>query len=168
MIDQKSRDQIWMELLDKVEDESIKAYFQSRLLPNINWFHFAARANKKKYMTWSVVSLVVSAIIPVASVFSDGSMFMKALLAALGSTVTFIGGYLMLYDSRNMWNCYSTAREELVRTAFQYFTKTGEFSACSNESERNKLLIDQSEAIMGKIHEMYGKDDKETQGVPVN
>ena len=149
-------------MVEGVEDEHIRTYLSWYVLPNIDYFKTAGRRCKETYLRWSVVSLLISAIIPVVSVFSDGGIVMKATLAALGSAVTFISGYLLLYDSRNAANAYSKAREELLRIVLQYFTKTGEFVQCADQRACDVLLVDRCEMIMEMKSETVKKENDQS------
>ena len=77
-----------MDLVGQIQNENTKNYVIGRIMPQMEWYSSKGGECKKKYYRWMASSILLGALIPVVSVFADGAVWTKVLLAALGSAVT--------------------------------------------------------------------------------
>ena len=84
----KTRNDVLANLAEQIRNENTRNYVFDRLMPQMEWYSGKGKECKKKYYRWMGVSILLGALIPVVSVFADGAVWVKALLAALGSAVT--------------------------------------------------------------------------------
>ncbi len=137
----KSRDDAFSELINQVKNENTKDYIINRVVQQMKWYSSKSRSYKKKYYCWMTASIILGAFIPVVSVFADGSIWVKALLAALGAAVTACNAYLSLHNFKDLWVTYRKNRETLLRALYLYFNNVGFFSQSGTQEEKDALLI---------------------------
>lgn len=128
--------------LEGVENENTRRYIQERIIRQMDWYRAKCNACKAGYQRWMAISVLISAVIPVASVFASSSILYKALIAALGASVTGINAYLSFQNYKNLWNTYRISREYLLSTLYLYFTNAGAFEREADQDKRDLLLID--------------------------
>lgn len=123
-----ARNNALMDLVEQIQNESTRKYIADRLMPQMEWYSKRGGECQKKYYRWMGASIVLGALIPAVSVFADGSVWVKALLAALGSAVTACNAYVTLRNYKDLWITYRNAREKLLRILYCYFNNAGAFS----------------------------------------
>ena len=141
----RERDKILAELIGNVDYDKTKAYLLSRIFPQITWYNDKSVENKKKHLFWMTVSIILGALIPVASVFSSAPLPFKILIAALGTSVTAVNAYMSLNSYKDLWLSYRATSEDLQRTMYAFFAGTDFFSGKSPE-EKNACLVEACEA----------------------
>lgn len=133
---------VWIE---KVQDPDTKLYICDRVMDEMNFYEQRSNEYKKKYNFWMTVSIIISLLIPVVSIFADAGLFMKAIIALLGGGTAAITAYLRLHNYLELWGIYRNNREYLFSVLYSYFTATGIFRKLSNQSDRDELLIETCE-----------------------
>ena len=136
-----SRDKALSGLIATVQNERTKDYIQNRIIPQMEWYSKKSAVYKKQYFKWMTVSIILGALIPVFSVFSNADLFIKVLIAALGAGVTAINAYLSLHGSRDLWISYRTTRENLLHALYAYFNNAEVFSRDVEQSKKDVLLF---------------------------
>lgn len=139
-------------LITQIQDEKTQSYITNRLMPQMEWYSRKGRECKKQYHFWATVTIVLGAFIPVVSVFADGSIWVKALLVALGSIVTACNAYETLHNFKDLWITYRNIREKLLRTLYFYFNNTGVFAQENTQNAKDLLLINICENEMSSEH----------------
>lgn len=137
----QSRDDALVGLINQVQNEKTKDYITNRIMEQMKWYSGKSRSYKKKYYRWMVATIVIGAFVPIVSVFANGSILVKALLAALGSATTACNAYLALHNFQDLWVTYRKTREALLRTLYYYFNNVGVFSQNNTQEEKDALLI---------------------------
>ena len=127
--------------ISKVQCENTKNYITNRILPQMKWYSSKSSENKRKYNFWMTVAILLGAMIPVVSVFADGSIWVKALIVALGAAVTACNSYISLHNFKDLWFTYRNAREVLLRILYSYFNNVGIFSQSVTQKEKDILLV---------------------------
>lgn len=130
------------EWLEGVENERTKRYIQERVIKQMDWYRTKSYTCKRNYQCWMTVSIILSGVIPVASIFANGDIVVKALIAALGAAVTGINAYLSFQNYKNLWNTYRRNRELLLSTIYLYFNNAGIFGKETDQDKRDEMLID--------------------------
>ena len=118
----------------------------------MKWYSEKSAHCKKWYIRLTAAAIVVGALIPVASVYSEGGAFMKAFIALLGSAVTAINAFLALFNYRDLWNAYRKTREDLLQTLYYYFNNTGLFDDEEEQEKKDRRLIKICEERMEQEH----------------
>ena len=137
-----NRDREIIELAKENSDEIMRNYLLKRLIPQMQWLSKTAKKNQKKYYALMTCSIAISAMIPVASIFSTEDKMISMIVALMGAIVTFINAYIMLFDAKNVWVNCRDVRENLNSFFYQYYCCTGTFEDCSDQAERNKRMVE--------------------------
>ncbi len=130
--------------LNGMTDENMKNYIKCRIIKQIDWFEVKGRYCKNKYQRFMFASIIISSVIPVLSIFADGSVLMKTVIAILGSVVSVIGSYVTLQNFKELWVEYVSKKSILQNMLYMYFNCRGDFDI-EDEKERNGKLIDTCE-----------------------
>lgn len=138
--------------IDEMPDGDARRYLDDRLLPQMEWYRKKSAESKKWYVRLMSASIAIGAMIPVFSVFTDGGIAMKALLALLGSAVTAINAMLALHNYKDLWNTYRKTREDLLQTLYYYFNNTGIFDGEETREKKDRRLIQTCEERMEQEH----------------
>lgn len=139
-------------LVSQIQNEKTKNYITNRLMPQMDWYSRKGRECKKQYHLWTTITIVLGAFIPVVSVFADGSIWVKALLVALGSIVTACNAYETLHNFKDLWITYRNIREKLLRTLYFYFNNAGVFAQENTQDAKDLLLINICENEISSEH----------------
>ena len=116
----------------------------------MTYYSNTSRKYKKRYTRWMIAAIILGAMIPVLSVLTDGTAWMRVILSALGSAVTAINAYLALENSKDLWRSYRQEREILLSTLYCYFNNAGLFTHLNSQEEKDTLLIEICEKEMTK------------------
>lgn len=139
-----SRNALFEEWLKDVQNPITADYIKDCVIGQMDWFGRESAKCKKGYKNWMLCSIIISGLIPVASVFADGTLVMKVIIAVLGSAVTVVSAYLRLQRYQELWGNYRYNREYLRSTLCSYFIKTGTFANCTDQEARDKLLVEKT------------------------
>lgn len=132
--------------VQSVSNEDIKRYIQHRVLTQMQFYSDKSQECKSLYFKWTNTSIFISFLIPVVSVFSDGSIIMKAMIAVLGAAIAGITSYLSIHNYKNLWESYRSIREQTYSLLLFYFTSSGVFAGKQSE-EQDQLLIELCEKV---------------------
>lgn len=132
--------------VQSVSNEDIKRYIQHRVLVQMQFYSDKSLECKSLYLKWTNTSIFISFLIPVVSVFSDGSIIMKAIIAALGAAIAGVTSYLSIHNYKNLWESYRSIREQTYSLLLFYFTSSGVFAGKQLE-EQDQLLIELCEKV---------------------
>ncbi len=130
--------------LDGLE-ENQKAYITYRLIKQIGWYDCAAVKYKKYFTILTMLSILLTGILPCLTTFH-----VKSPIIAVISTASAISNTLInALGYHNLWIEYRMICERLRSTLHQYLTGTGIFSAIPKDKQFN-LLVELSEECMSK------------------
>ena len=73
--------------LEKIKDENIKFYIETRIIGQINWYDKESIYNQKIYKHLNRISIILGGSIPVLTVLIDYYWWIKVVIAGLGSVV---------------------------------------------------------------------------------
>lgn len=136
------RHELFQKWLESVENEKTRQYIQERVIKQMEWYRIKSKSYKIKYQRWMAASIILSGSIPIVSVFADGGVISKVIIAALGAMVTGISAYLSLHNYKELWNIYRVNREMLLSTLYLYFNNVGIFKKDLDQDCRDAMLID--------------------------
>ncbi len=139
------RQKPFQDWIEGVTNEKTRIYIQERVIRQMDWYYTKCNTYKAKHQHWMTASIMISGIIPVASVFANNSIIFKVLIASLGAAVTGINTYLSYQNYKNLWNTYRISREYLLSTLYLYFNHAGIFGMETDQDKRDIMLIDACE-----------------------
>ena len=139
------RDEVFLKWMNDIPNEKTRWYIQERVIKQMDWYRIKSAAYKMQYLRWTTGSIIISGVIPKASVLADGGIFVKIFIAALGAAVTSISAYLNLQNYKDLWAKYRFNREWLLSTLYLYFNQVGAFGKDLSQEERDLMLIQMCE-----------------------
>ncbi len=139
------RDEVFLKWMNDIPNEKTRWYIQERVIKQMDWYRIKSVAYKMQYLRWTTGSIIISGVIPIASVLADGGIFVKIFIAALGAAVTSISAYLNLQNYKDLWAKYRFNREWLLSTLYLYFNQVGAFGKDLSQEERDLMLIQMCE-----------------------
>lgn len=131
--------------LVNVESQKTRLYIQERIVTQMDFYKDNSRKCKKNYQILSTASIIIGFLIPIMSIFADGSIYMKVFIAMLGSGSTAITAFLSLKNYRELWGKYRYSREYLLSVLQLYFMKAGIFKNIENQEDLDNLLVETCE-----------------------
>jgi hypothetical protein len=160
------------------DNPNIQDYIKDRLEPRINWYDNQSKVNMNRYNSLQVLTLGISAIIPLINVVS-GEFVIRIISALLGGLIAAITGILQLSKAHESWILYRSTAETLIREYNLFMLKSGDYSEdnVKEESKRNNIFVDRCEAIMSteenkyfslRQHQPQQQRQQQKQGTPSN
>lgn len=134
--------------LDAVAPDNQKSYVKYRIMDQIDWYNSKACRSQKLFKSWMITSVILSAIIPVLTLFAE-CIVAKILIAIFSSAITAISAVISLYHWRELWVQYRSNCELLQSILHCYFTRAGEFHGL-HDDEAFQRLVDRCEEYMTK------------------
>lgn len=121
---------------------NIDNYINNRLLAQIKWYDEKSTLYQKRYKLLSVLSITLSALIPVLTLALDFDceIFIRFIIAILSAIVSIISGILAIYKYKELWVQYRTSCELLKSVLHRYYTHTGEFSEADEKTGFETLV----------------------------
>lgn len=74
------RFETFQEWVQSVENSRTKRYIQERIMSQIDWYRAKCNTCKMRYRRWMILSIILSSIIPVISIFANSSLIFKCQL----------------------------------------------------------------------------------------
>lgn len=108
----------------------------------MEWYSRKSRYCESRYRVLMTVSIIVSSIIPVVSIFADGTVCIKVIIALLGAVVTAISALISLQNYNELAVQYRNMREILLNVLYMYFNNRGEFALEQDQQARDGKLVD--------------------------
>jgi hypothetical protein len=125
-----------------------KSYISKRLDPKIDEFNKNAKRNGFFYKFFTILQLILSSFIPVATAFSSVNSFdSKIIIAAIGTLISIITGICSLNKYHENWISQTHTYELLVREKQEYQSKIGKYT---DSITGNNTFISQCENIILK------------------
>lgn len=143
-----TRNAALMDLVGQIQSRNTQNYIAARIIPQMEWYSAKGGECKKKYYRLMGGSILLGAVIPVVSVFADGALWVKVILAAVGSAVTACNAFVTLHNYKDQWLNYRNTRERLLRILYCYFNDAGVFSKAMPQDEKDTLLVNICEEEM--------------------
>ncbi len=141
------------------DNPDIQDYIRNRLEPRIKWYDKQSRVNMNRYNTLQLMTLGISATIPVINVVGGTGIdfAIRIFSALLGGIIVAITGIIQLSKAHESWILYRSTAETLIREYNLFMLKSGDYSeeSMKEESKRNNVFIDRCEAIMSTEETRY-------------
>lgn len=132
--------------LSEIDDIKKEVYIKTRVIDQIAWYDKKAADKQKRYKMYSIISITLTAIIPVISIYTGFKYGIVAstLIALFGAIATIISAAINLCEYQKLWIEYRSNCEILKSLLHKYFTGVGVFSDL-NEEERFNMLVEMTE-----------------------
>ena len=130
-----------------------RTYIQKRLIDQINWYDNVAAKKQKNYKVLMGISIVLTAIIPVFSLFTTFSygVVFSAVIAVLSGSATAVTSIANLCEYQKLWVQYRSNCELLKSMLHRYFTSTGEFCNRTDDEKFNLLVALSEEYLINEF-----------------
>ena len=135
---------------ETVENENTRNYINIRIIPQMQYYNQSSRKNKKQYLSFKKLAIILGALIPVATLFSDCGIWGKLVIVLFGTSLSAITAYLELQNSEKLWILYRVKREQLLEILMYYFTNAGNFATISDQRQKDALLVEICEQYMSE------------------
>ena len=103
---------------------------------------------------YQMITLFVSAIIPIINVINFEEFSIRVLSSVLAAIVALATGITQLEKYHENWILYRTTTEILKKEKFFYENSAGEYANLS-EADRNKLLVERVESLVSAETSKY-------------
>ncbi len=110
------------------DNPKILDYIQKRVLDQSCFFDRSCEKQKRKYKNLTIISLLCSAAIPVATFLTEYWDMVRLVVILLGSAVTAITSWLATDHTKDNWLRMRQKRELLLSVCYQYVTQTDAFA----------------------------------------
>ena len=127
------------------EDE----YLKTRVIDQINWYDKSSAKNKRWFLSFKVLEIILAALIPFLSAYIESSESpLKMIVGILGIIVAVIAGLITLIKFQENWIEYRTVAESLKLEKFLFLAQAGPYKNVDNAFsffvERFESLISNS------------------------
>lgn len=138
-----------------------KTYFKERLDDQIDWYGKKSTLNKIWFTRLKKAEFILTASIPLCSIFLLNTYHLKVTTGILGAIVLIIQSIHGLSNYQELWIEYRSVAETLKHEKFMYLTRTGIYSEPDSEL-RFKQLVERSESIISHENVNWAQLQKST------
>lgn len=135
--------------LDKLPESALKDYITSRVIDQIDWYDKKSVVKQKMYKRLSIISIVMTGIIPVAVLISEFGIVAKILIAALSAAAGILNAVIALCSFKDLWVQYRMNCETLKSILYCFFLRVGEFKDMElDDLALKEILVSRCEEIL--------------------
>ncbi|MGR3914113.1 MAG: DUF4231 domain-containing protein [Gammaproteobacteria bacterium] len=122
-----------------------KTYLNERLEDQISWYERKSAFNKKCFHTLQILTVIVSACIPVLILFAGQTLFriITASCGAIVSIATSVASICKFYEN---WHEYRKTAESLKHEKYMYMAKQGPYA----KGDEYAALVERVEALVSQ------------------
>ncbi len=136
-----------------MDQHSFKKYLKDRYEKQVKWYSQKSSENKKWCLGLNTYTIVVSIVVPIATLTLDTSqLIIKFLIAVLSSTVAIATGVNSLLKFHDNWINYRTTSETLKKEKSFYQGGVGEYA---QSSDKEALFIERVESIISRENSLW-------------
>ncbi len=126
-------------------------YLKNRVKPQQKWYEKKATTNKKKFIQYQTIIIVLGATIPVIvsleMIFDSWNKWGGPLTAFISAIISIVAGLDKLLQPQPNWFNYR-ANEEMIKKEEWYFKyQTGPYGRMKS-SDADKLLVERIESLI--------------------
>ena len=132
-------------------DMSEEDYMRTRVDDQIDWYNKNSALNKNCHVGLIASAIILSAAIPVASMFIDRNesghevfTYVTGLIGVMGAIVAIVTALSTLMKFHEKWIKYRTTCEQLTREKHLYLTNTSSY----DDSSKFNYFVERVEAIL--------------------
>lgn len=113
-----------------MEEGPTKHYITGRVIEQMIWFDKRSMRNQRAYKSLTILSILMSSVIPVITLFSDvfGGFGYKLVIIILSWGITAAAAINAFGRFRQLWIQYRAQCEMLKCILYRFFARCGEFS----------------------------------------
>lgn len=128
-----------------------RAYIEQRLIKQIVWYDDNAIKKQNNYKRLTIVSIILTSVIPILSLFTGYKygMIATVLIATFSAFSSILLSIINFCEYHKLWIEYRSTCEILKSILHRYFMKSNEFSSL-NENAALDLLVSSCEEYMTK------------------
>ena len=132
---------------DELLSMSPEEYMRDRVDHQLTWYGRKSAINKRLHHRINGTVIVLAAIIPALSGFSDGpyGFWLRIGIAVLGVAAAALTGISSLYKFQDKWTTYRMTSEALLREKILYKTATKPYN---NPSTAHSIFVPNVERIL--------------------
>jgi len=142
-------------------------YLDQRSKAQREWYERSANKNKKKFIRYQTIIIVLGAIIPVIVVVEGVCSFIEdyggVASAAIAATISIIAGLDKLKQPQPNWFNYRANEESIKKEEWFYKYRAGEYKGLSDPAADN-LLVERVESIISadiaRVTNMHKEEPK--------
>ncbi len=134
-------------LVAQLEPGSLRDYLTGRVLPQMERYRTAGLRHRRRYYGCTVSTIILGGLIPLFSVCSDQGLWVRLILAALGSAITGINAYSAMARPKELWVSARQVTEALTATVYGYLTQSDPFGPQLTQLQRERLLVDRCQEL---------------------
>ncbi len=123
-------------------------YIKNRLNNQIDWYDDKSMKAQQTYKCLKLIELILAALIPILSIFSQDLIHITWIIAVAGGTITVIEGWLNISKLHENWIEYRSICETLKHEKYMFLTKTGVYNTDNNFG----YLVERIESIISKVN----------------
>ena len=147
---------------------NIQNYMKERVESQVHYYESKSALNKKYYLFFKISQLTAATLLPFFSVFLSDYLWMKYMIAFLGSMVTILEGVMATGKYHEKWVMYRGTAETLRQETYLFLMKAGTYS----EKDAMQQFVTKVEFSLGKENigwqQMIVKDNKTASNQPTN
>ena len=147
---------------------NIQNYMKERVESQVHYYESKSALNKKYYLFFKISQLTAATLLPFFSVFLSDYLWMKYMIAFLGSMVTILEGVMATGKYHEKWVMYRGTAETLRQETYLFLMKAGTYS----EKDAMQQFVTKVEFSLGKENmgwqQMIVKDNKTATNQPTN
>ena len=147
---------------------NIQNYMKERVESQVHYYESKSALNKKYYLFFKISQLIAATLLPFFSVFLSDYLWMKYMIAFLGSMVTILEGVMATGKYHEKWVMYRGTAETLRQETYLFLMKAGTY----NEKDAMQQFVTKVEFSLGKENmgwqQMIVKDNKTASNQPTN
>lgn len=135
-------------------------YIKVRLDDQISWYDEKSINSQKKYKRFKIIEVILAALIPVLSIYSQDFIQITWMIAVSGALITIIESLLNISKYHENWIEYRRICETLRHEKYMYLTKTGVY----NVEDSFPFLVERVESIISKENLNWANLNKKENG----
>lgn len=140
------------------------SYIKERLDDQIEWYDNKSISAQNKYKRLKLIEIIVAALIPVLSIFSQDFIQVTWIIALSGGVITIIEGWLNIANYHENWIEYRSICETLKHEKYMFITGTGVY----NTNDSFKYLVERIESIISKENLNWANLNRKSKGDGIN
>lgn len=141
----------------------INEYVEQRLKHQQQWYEEHASTNKRMFMRYQAVIIVLGALIPVVVVLGETYTMTNIsgpLSAAISAVISILAGIDKLQQPQTNWFNYRSNEEALKKEQWMYLFNAGPYDGLAR-IDADRLLVERVESIISADIARFTKADRE-------
>ncbi|HAU86542.1 MAG TPA: hypothetical protein DCW90_13930 [Lachnospiraceae bacterium] len=118
-------------------------YIENRLIEQIIWYDNESQKKQKNYKYWTIASIVMTALIPTLSLFTNYKygIIASVTISILSASSSAILSIINLCDYQKLWIEYRSNCETLNSILHRYLAHVGEFDSIDKPRNFKQLVL---------------------------